>query len=66
MHVVQAVDEFDMEDGLHDLWRRAIMKFYSRTIGGRDFSLLETLHYGLRLPNALSTFGTVRTDSLSG
>ena len=65
-HVVQIVEDFETEDGLRDLWRTAVMKFYSRAIGGRDFSLLETVHYGLRLPNTVSNFGPVRTLSLSG
>ena len=65
-HVVQIVEDFETEDGLRDLWRTAVMKFYSRAIAGRDFSLLETVHYGLRLPNTLSNFGPVRTVSLSG
>ena len=65
-HVGQIVEDFETEDGLRDLWRTAVMKFYSRAIGGRDFSLLETVHYGLRLPNTLSNFGPVRTVSLSG
>ena len=35
------------------------MKCYSRVLGGRDYSLFETLHFGLRLPGTLSSFGDV-------
>ena len=41
------------------------MKFYTRVLGGRDYSLLETIHFGLRLPATLSSFGDVRPISIS-
>ena len=62
---VQVVDNYEKEDGLHDLWRRAIMKFYSKAIGCRDYTLLETVHYGLRLPAILTSFGSVRQVGVS-
>ena len=31
---VELVEDFEQEDGLHDLWRKAIMKFYSKALGG--------------------------------
>ena len=49
--VLDTIHNWEEEDGLHDLWRRAIMKFYSQIIGGRDYSLLETVHFGIRLPS---------------
>ena len=57
--------EFEQEDGVHDLWRRTIMKVYSRILGGRDYSLFETLHFGLRLPGTLSSFGDVSSIPIS-
>ena len=54
-----------MEDGIHDMWRRTIMKFYSRILGDRDYSLFEVLHFGLRLPGVLSSFGDVKRASVS-
>ena len=57
--------DWDQEDGVHDLWRRAIMKCYSRILGGRDYSLFECLHFGLRLPGTLSSFGDVQSISVS-
>ena len=54
-----------MEDGMHDLWRRTIMKFYNRILGDRDYSLFEVAHFGLRLPGVLSSFGDVRSASVS-
>ena len=45
--VLQQVQEWENEDGYHDLWRRTIMKFYNRIIGDRDDSLFEVLHSGL-------------------
>ena len=41
----KAIDDFEQDNGLKDLWRTAIMKFYSRVLGGRDYSLLETMHF---------------------
>ena len=41
---------------MHDLWRRAILIFYSRVLGGRDYSLFETVHFGLRLPATVGKF----------
>jgi hypothetical protein len=54
-----------MEDGVHDMWRRTIMKFYSRILGDRDYSLFEVLHFGLRLPGVLSSFGEVPSASVA-
>ena len=34
--VLTKVDDWEKEDGVHDLWRRTILKFYSRVIGDRD------------------------------
>ena len=63
--VLQKVYDWEEEDGMHDLYRRTIMKFYSQIIGGRDYSLLETIHFGLRLPGVLSSFGPVQSVSIS-
>ena len=41
------------------------MKFYSRILGDRDYSLIEVLHFGLRLPGTLSSFGDVKRASVS-
>ena len=43
-NVTGAIDEFEKDDGLKDLWRTAIMKFYSRVLGDRDYSLLCLLY----------------------
>ena len=50
---------------MKDLWRTAIMKFYSKVLGGRDYSLLEAVHFGLKLPATISSFGEVRSVSIS-
>ena len=63
--MTQAIEDFENDDGMKDLWRSAIMKFYSRVLGGRDYSLLETVHFGLRLPATISSFGSVRPVSIS-
>ena len=62
---VETVCEFEEEDGVHDLWRRTIMKFYSKLIGNRDYSLFEVAHFGLRLPGVLSSFGSVESVTVS-
>jgi hypothetical protein len=41
------------------------MKFYYQTLGNRDYSLLEVLHFGLRLPGVVSSLGAVRDVSVS-
>ena len=63
--VVDTVCSFESEDGIHDLWRRTIMKFYSKLIGNRDYSLFEVAHFGLRLPGVLSSFGPVESITVS-
>ena len=63
--VLHKVVEHEMEDGMHDMWRRTIMKFYNRIVGDRDYSLFEVVHFGLRLPGILSSFGDVRSASVS-
>ena len=62
--VVNNVCEWVPEDG-HDLWRRTIMKFYTRLLGNRDYSLFEVAHFGLRLPGVLSSFGAVDSVGIS-
>ena len=63
--IAATVCEFEKEDGVHDLWRRTIMKFYSKMIGNRDYTLFEVVHFGLRLPGVLHSFGSVESVSLS-
>ena len=63
--VASRVCEFENENGIHDLWRRTIMKFYSKLIGNRDYTLFEVVHFGLRLPGVLHNFGPVETVSVS-
>ena len=63
--VVDKIFQFELEDGIHDMWRRTIMKFYSRILGDRDYSLFEVMHFGLRLPGVLSSFGDVHKASVS-
>ena len=63
--VLDKVFQFEVEDGIHDMWRRTIMKFYSRILGDRDYSLFEVMHFGLRLPGVLSSFGDVQKASVS-
>ena len=63
--VLQQIHDWEREDGLTDLWRRTIIKFYNRILGDRDYSLLESIHFGLRLPGTLSSFGDVHNISVS-
>ena len=57
--------EFEVEDGIHDLWRKTILKFYNKLIGGRDYGIFEVMHFGLHLPGTLSSFGNVDSCSVS-
>ena len=63
--VIENMFQWEEEDGVHDMWRRSIMKFYSRILGHRDYSLFEVLHFGLGLPGVLSSFGDVSSASVS-
>ena len=63
--VLSKVYDYEEEDGMHDLWRRTTMKFYSRILGDRDYSLFEVVHFGLRLPGSLSSFGPIESVSVS-
>ena len=63
--VLSNVQAHEQEDGLHDIWRRTIMKFYSRILGDREYSLFEVVHTGLGLPATLSSFGDVFPASVS-
>ena len=62
---METVCSFENEDGIHDLWRRTIMKIYSKLIGNRDYTLFEVVHFGLRLPGVLHSSGPVESVSLS-
>ena len=59
------IDYFEQDNGLKHVWRRVIIQSYSRVSGGRDYSLLEAVHFGLRLPATISSFGEVRFISIS-
>ena len=37
--VLGEIFQWDLEDGVRDMWRRTIMKFYSRILGDRDYTL---------------------------
>ena len=63
--VLQSINEWEKEDGLTDFWRRAVIKFYNRILGDRDYTLFETIHFGLRLPGVLSSYGDVSNVSVS-
>ena len=41
------------------------MKFYTRVLGGHAYYFLETVHFGLRLPATISSFGDMRSVSIS-
>ena len=41
------------------------MKFYSKILGDRDYSLFEVAHFGLRLPHTLSSFGETVSANVS-
>ena len=63
--VLKDVEQYEVEDGHVDLWRRTIQKFYNRVIGNRDYTLFEVVRYGIRLPPILSSFGEVHNASVS-
>ena len=47
----------EVEDGIHDLWRKAIMEFYNKMLGGCDYSIFEVLHFGMNLPGIWKRLG---------
>ena len=62
------VCKYTKEGEAVDILRKSLQKFYAKSIGGRDFSILETVSIGLRLPSvfplllviSLNTLGTRR------
>ena len=56
-----------------DIFRKSLQKFYAKSIGGRDFSIMETVALGIRLPSvypllpviSLNTLGTRRLKTNS-
>ena len=62
---MENISDWGQGDGLHDLWRRTIMKCYSQVLGGRDYFLFATMHFGLRLPGSISSFGDAHSISVS-
>ena len=63
--VLAMIYKHEEEDGLHDLFRKTVMKFYSRVLGDRDYSVFEVVHFGMGLPGVLSSFGNVEKASVS-
>ena len=57
--VVDKVYAIEEKDGVHDLWRKVIMKFCNQMIGHRGYTLHKTVHFGLRLPSVVSSVGDV-------
>ena len=51
--VVDRVLTWECEDGIKDLLRTTIMKFYIQVLGGWEYSLFKVAHVGLRLPSIL-------------
>ena len=47
--VLDKVFQFEFEDGIHDMWRRTIMKFYSRVLG--DLIYVRPLGIFIHLQN---------------
>jgi hypothetical protein len=47
-----------------DYLRKALQKFYSKSIGGRDFSMFEAVHLGLDLPFVFPLMPVVSLNTL--
>ena len=48
---VNEVCKYTREGEPLDLMRQGLQKFYSRTLGGRDYGMFEAVHVGLGLPS---------------
>lgn len=46
-----------------DYLRKSLQKFYSRTLGGRDYTIFEAMFLGLRLPMMLSLMPVVSLNT---
>ncbi len=46
-----------------DLFRASLQKFYSRTVGGRDYGIFEAMHLGLGLPQVISLVDLVSLNT---
>ena len=45
--------------------RKSLQKFYSRTLGDRDYTIMEAMFLGLRLPLMFSLFSLLPVVSLN-
>jgi len=48
--VMDEVGKYAPSDGRLDLLKKSCQKFYSRTVGDRDYGIFEAMHLGLQLP----------------
>ena len=66
---VEEVCKYTKEGEHVDLFRKALQKFYAKSIGERDFGLFEAVHLGLRLPTVFPLMPTIslnRFNALCG
>ena len=61
---VEEVCKYTKEGEHVDLFRKALQKFYAKSIGERDFGLFEAVHLGLRLPTVFPLMPTISLNTL--
>ena len=61
--VVREVCWYTPDGQAGDLFRASLQKFYSRTVGGRDYGVFEAMHLGLGLPMVLSLVDVVQLNT---
>ena len=47
-----------------DIFRKALQKFYAKSIGERDFGMFEAVHLGLRLPTVFPLMPVISLNTL--
>ena len=60
----EEVCKYTREGESLDLLRKALQKFYAKSIGERDFSVFEAVHLGLRLPTMYPMMPVVSLNTL--
>ena len=63
---VNQVCKYTREGEPVDFLRKALQKFYSKSVGDRDYSLFEAMRLGLNLPSVIPLMPVVSLNSLGG
>ena len=60
----EEICKYTREGEAVDFFRKALQKFYAKSIGERDFSVFEAVHLGLRLPTVFPLMPVISLNTL--